>query len=59
MSCHLIHATDAQISNLEIYRIVSQKALDQGEGQAPIRPGQGIDLKSTQESSEAKKGGCC
>ena len=44
---------------LEIYRIVSQKALDQGEGQAPIRPGQGIDLKSTQESSETKKNGCC
>ncbi|KAK3216544.1 hypothetical protein GRF29_1g107490 [Pseudopithomyces chartarum] len=43
----------------EIYRIVSSKALDQGEGgQASLGPSQAINLAPSQPGEE-KKGGCC
>lgn len=43
----------------EIYRIVSSKALDQGEGsQNVLAAGQKIDLQPS-ANAEEKKGGCC
>lgn len=55
------HGQDALTSVTEIYRIVSSKALDQGEGSQNVLgsgPGQKLDL-STSEPTGEKKGGCC
>lgn len=44
----------------EIYRIVSSKALDSGDGaQATIGAGTSISLSKPADDSAAKKGGCC
>jgi Ras-related protein Rab-11A len=44
----------------EIYRIVSSKALDQGEGSQAVIPGDRTVLKISQSADEGqKKGGCC
>jgi hypothetical protein len=44
----------------EIYRIVSSKALDQGEGSQAVIPGDRTVLKISQSAEEGqKKGGCC
>jgi Ras-related protein Rab-11A len=46
-------------SDLEIYRIVSQKALDQ-QGDAGARPGAGTSIQiQPTESDVNKKNGCC
>jgi Ras-related protein Rab-11A len=45
----------------EIYRIVSSKALDQGESSQNVLgagPGQKLELSSS-TGTEEKKGGCC
>jgi len=44
----------------EIYRIVSSKALDQGEIQNPIGQGNRVGISlSESASTEKKAGGCC
>lgn len=49
---------DKKCNHTEIYRIVSSKALDQGDAQNPIKPGENITLKPTAEA-ETKKSNCC
>lgn len=44
---------------LEIYRIVSSKALDSGEAQNPITAGTTIPLSRSADGDAAKKSGCC
>lgn len=52
-------ASKTLTQSTEIYRIVSSKALDQGEGgQASLGPSQAINLAPSQPGEE-KKGGCC
>jgi Ras-related protein Rab-11A len=47
-------------SVVEIYRIVSSKALDSGDGaQATISAGQGISLSKPADDEASKGGKCC
>jgi Ras-related protein Rab-11A len=53
-------ATYADLSTIEIYRIVSSKALDSGEGaQATIGAGQNISLSKPADDEASKGGKCC
>ena len=48
------------VSHAEIYRIVSSKALDSGDGaQATIGAGTNISLSKPADDGAAKKQGCC
>jgi Ras-related protein Rab-11A len=44
---------------VEIYRIVSSKALDSGDAQATIGAGTNISLSKPADDASGQKGGCC
>ena len=44
---------------LEIYRIVSSKALDQGEASANVMPGERQPIDISKSPDETEKKGCC
>jgi len=55
----LPHSRDNLIVRIEIYKIVSSKALDQ-QGDPSARPGAGEHIKITPSSADTeKKSGCC
>jgi Ras-related protein Rab-11A len=57
---HNLHSRAAANSWLEIYRIVSQKALDNGDSaQANIVGGTNISLSKPADDGAAKGGKCC